>query len=105
MQRTIYECDRCHKQVAEGDERRGLELPPRWRQVFEGTNLTYELCKECGEAMHVFITQNTEIPASILKAANEMAFCIKRVMETYIPPLVKSEQDYRQACKQLDPTE
>jgi hypothetical protein len=55
MQRTTYECDRCHKQIDEGDPRRGLELPPCWRQVFKGTTLTYELCEECSKALEAWV--------------------------------------------------
>jgi hypothetical protein len=57
MQRTTWECDRCHHQYFEGDERRPNtmnDLPDRWRQVFKGGNLTYELCEACGEALKAF---------------------------------------------------
>lgn len=96
MQRTTWECDRCHRQYHEGDTRRPNsmnDLPDRWRQVFRGGTLTYELCEHCGEALTAFCEGHALVAGTVEPVKLSAAVLRLQQMHARIAPFTFRPDD------------
>lgn len=97
MQRTTWECDRCHKQYHEGDARRP-GLPDRWRQIFKGSTLTVELCDDCGAALLAFcegsaLIAGTVEPVKLSAAVLRLQQMHAKIANRFTRPELANQED------------